>query len=92
MKVNLFQQASREARQRSSNSVARAQSRIRNLERQPQAQMAGDDGGRKNIVGRQRSAWGIRYRTGGLDPTALDGVATARRRARGYRAPSTRLF
>ena len=96
MTVNLFQQASREARARNNQAAMRTGKRMAVLERQPQRDMAGDDGGRQNIKGRGRGAIANAYRAGRLNPERMARQSgrfqLASGRRAGYRAPSTRLY
>lgn len=88
MKVNLFQQASREARYRISSGIGLNQDRLRRLQRQPEAQMASDDGGRKNIKGTTAQTRAMAFRRG----SATQEMFAPNRPKAGYRAPATRLY
>lgn len=96
MKVNLFQQASREARSRNSRAAQRTAKRLAVLERQPQRYMAGDDGGRQNIKGRAKGATANAFRSGRLNPERMARQSgqfqLASGQRLGYRAPATRLY
>lgn len=96
MKVNQFQQASREARARNNRASDRTAKRMAELERQPQRYMAGDDGGRQNIKGRVKGRVANAYRAGRLDPERMarqsGRVQLTSGRRLGNRAPATRLY
>jgi hypothetical protein len=88
MKVNQFQEASRDARQRSGRILRRADKRLQYLQKQPQAQMAADDGGRKNLKGRASTKRAIAYtNSNGLRPERFNQFGNAN-----FRAPATRLY
>lgn len=89
MKVNLFQQASRDAQQRVGRMVQRRAKRVVTLEAQPQRQMAGDDGGRKNIKGRAKLQRADALGRGIVRPEQLRRPGGQKP---GYRAPATRLY
>jgi hypothetical protein len=88
MKVNMFQQASREARSKVATGIFMNQERLRRLQKQPQAQMAGDDGGRKNIKGTTAQSRAMAFRRG----SATQEMFAPSRPKAGYRAPATRLY
>ena len=88
MKVNQFQEASRDAQQRSGRILRRADQRLTYLRSQPQAQMAADDGGRKNLKGRASTKRAIAYtNSSGLRPERFTEFGKAN-----FRAPATRLY
>jgi hypothetical protein len=98
MMVNRFQEATRDAQQRVGRAALRTTRRLRQLEAQPQRNMASDDGGRKNIKGRARSAIANSYRAGKAvlrdqnGPWRNDADMRLRKAKPGYRAPVTRLY
>jgi hypothetical protein len=96
MKVNLFQQASREAQQRNGRAVLRTARRRAELNRQPERLMGPATGGRKNIKGRGRTTRADAYRRGILDPGVMARQSgpfeLVSGRRLGFRAPRTRLL
>ena len=86
LKVSMFQQASREARQKISDGVFKNQERLRRLERAPESKFAADDGGRKNLKGQASAKWALAIRRGQLQPGVFF------KKGAGYRAPATRLY
>ncbi len=84
----MFEQASREARSKVATGIFMNQERLRRLQKQPQAQMAGDDGGRRNIKGTTAQTRAMAFRRG----SATQEMFAPRRPKAGYRAPATRLY
>ena len=97
MKVNQFQEASRDARARNNQAAMRTGKRMALLEREPQRNLTAAAGGRKNIKGRATSAIANGYRAGKSTirdngPWKSAGDMALRKAKPGYSAPATRLY
>ena len=89
MKVNQFQEASRDAQQRKGRAVQRRAKRWSGLQTQPQREMASDDGGRRNIKGLAKIQRADALDRGTVRPERLNRSGGQKP---GFRAPATRLY